>query len=112
MVSPLSRLEFFDKMSDLDCVHPEFRADVKVGRITDGETGPVTNFVTELQITCVSCNTPFHFVGVSDRGLSFLKPTLNLLGTTPHAPIAPGESLPDRQPLVFSMQGAGVGGRQ
>jgi hypothetical protein len=98
-------------MSQQDCLHMNFNANVKVARVTDGDTGPVTNYVAEIGVKCAECGMPFHFVGV-DSGFGYLKPTCDFLGTTLHAPIAPGESLPTSGKLTYDMRGAGVGGRQ
>ena len=94
-----------------DCQHVNFKAEVKVGRITNGEIGLVTNYVAELDVKCDACGVPFHFVGV-DAGFSFLKSTCDFLGTTLHAPISPGESLPMSGKLTYDMRGSGVGGRE
>lgn len=94
-----------------DCQHINFSAEVKVGRITDGDAGPVTNYVAEVSVKCAACGVPFHFVGV-DSGFGFLKPTRDFVGTTLHAPIAPGESLPETGRLTYDMRGSGTGGRQ
>lgn len=94
-----------------DCLHKDFSADVAVARITDGDAGPVTNYVAHLSVKCSECGVPFHFVGV-DAGMGFLKPIRDFLGTTLHAPIAPGEALPESGRLTYDMHGSGSGGRQ
>jgi hypothetical protein len=98
-------------MTQQDCLHANFSADVKVARITDGDSGSVTNYVTELSVKCSECGMPFHFVGV-DAGFGYLKPTCDFLGTTLYAPIASGESLPASGRLTYDMRGSGAGGRQ
>lgn len=92
-----------------DCQHVSFSADVKVARITDGDDGPVTNYVAELGVKCDACGVPFHFVGV-DSGFGFLRPTRSFAGTTLHAPIAPGEALPASGRLTYDMRGSRSGG--
>jgi hypothetical protein len=51
------------KKGEGDCEHPDFRADVSVGRITDGEDGPVTQFVADVTVQCVACGEFFGFRG-------------------------------------------------
>ena len=83
------------------CAHPEFSADVGVARITDGDDGPVRNYVADITITCAACGLPFHFIGPT-AGLSFTRPTVDVAGTTLHAPIAPGEA-PIPRRLTFEV---------
>jgi len=79
-----------------DCIHPDFRATFAVARISDQEGGPVRHFVAEVTFACSACGLPFHFIGPS-AGVSFTKPTVDVAGTTLHAPIAPGEApIPSR----------------
>ena len=78
------------------CPHESFEARVEVQRLTDGDGGPVKNYLADITVRCAACGTPFHFVG-PDCGLSFKKPTVSVGATTLHAPIAPGEAeLPER----------------
>jgi hypothetical protein len=72
------------------CDHERFRADVAVQRITD-DAGAVRNFIAEVQVSCVQCGSPFHFLG-PPAGLSLTHPTVNVQATTLHTPIAPGEA--------------------
>jgi hypothetical protein len=77
-----------------DCGHERFSAHVGVQRLTD-DAGRVRNFLAEVQVRCMDCGAPFHFL-CPDTGLSFTRPTVNVGATMLHAPIAPGESgLPD-----------------
>ncbi len=78
-----------------DCAHGRFSASVGVHRLTD-DAGRVRNFIAEVQVSCMDCGEPFHFL-CPDAGLSFTRPTVNVGATMLHAPIAPGEAvLPDR----------------
>ena len=77
-----------------DCAHEQFSAHVGVQRLTD-DFGRVRNFIAEVQVSCMDCGEPFHFV-CPDTGFSFTRPTVNVGATMLHAPIAPGEAvLPD-----------------
>lgn len=78
-----------------DCPHDNFEAKTKVARLADDD-GRVRNFVAEIEIRCVTCDLPFHFVG-PDAGFSFVRPTVNVGATTLNAPICPGVGpIPDR----------------
>lgn len=88
-----------------ECQHESFEALTKVGRLTDGDGGPVRNFVAEIQVRCTQCDTPFHFVG-PDAGFSFTKPTVSVGALTLHAPIAPGEA-PLPASIRYDLQGMG-----
>ena len=41
-----------------------FHANVGVGRLTNGEGGPVTGYVAEIRIKCQDCGLPFQFLGL------------------------------------------------
>lgn len=76
------------------CEHEDFAADVRVQRLGDG--GNIRNFVAEVSIRCTVCGEPFHFLG-PECGFSFTKPTIDVMATTLHAPIAPGKApIPSR----------------
>lgn len=64
--------------------------EASVHRLTDGDDGPVRDFVAEFRIKCKACDLPFHFLG-APSGYAFKRPTVNVAATTLHAPIAPGE---------------------
>lgn len=89
-----------------DCIHLEFACEAAVGRLTDGDDGPVRNFVAEIKIRCTQCGLPFRFIG-APTGYSFKHPTVDVPATELRAPIAPGErtldEIPDR--LSFEMPG-------
>ena len=88
-------------MSDT-CEHPGFRARVETHRLTD-DAGRVRNYVAEITISCDVCGEPFHFIGPG-TGYSFRQPTIDVPGTTLHAPIAPGERpLSDVGLIAFEM---------
>jgi hypothetical protein len=77
-----------------ECAHERFSAHVGVQRLTD-DAGRVRNFIAEVQVSCMDCGEPFHFL-CRDTGFSFTRPTVNVGATMLQAPIAPGEAaLPD-----------------
>ena len=44
------------------CDHPEFHADVAVGRIED-----LGRFLAEVKVHCTKCGEPFRFLGLTPR---------------------------------------------
>jgi hypothetical protein len=82
-----------------DCQHLQFSAEVGVHRLTDGDDGPVLNYVAEVKVSCAGCGLPFHFLG-PPTGYAFRWPTVDMPATTLHAPLTPGErqlrDIPDR----------------
>ncbi len=77
------------------CEHHDFFAQVNIARIED--LTPIA-FYADVTIKCTECNLPFHFVGVSDFGLSPDKPCLNPDSTELRCPIRPGQAefMPER----------------
>lgn len=47
----------------MTCEHKDFRADVAVGRISDSQTGEITQFVADVTVKCSECGAPFGFRG-------------------------------------------------
>lgn len=47
----------------MDCDHPDFKARVDVGRLTDC-FGVVTSYMAEIQVHCTACGTRFRFLGL------------------------------------------------
>jgi hypothetical protein len=85
-----------------DCEHLEFSCNAAVARMTD-DAGRVRNFGVDIKITCTGCGLPFQFLG-TPTGHSFRHPTVDLIGTTLHAPIAPGERTIDRLPARMTYE--------
>lgn len=67
----------------MTCVHMNFDATVKVGRIED-----VGRFVAEIRIHCVECGKPFAFMGMQP-GFNYEGPTVSLDGLEANLPIHP-----------------------
>lgn len=72
-----------------ECLHEKFAARVAVARITDGEDGPLKGFYAEITVSCVQCETPFHFVGLP-YGLTPDQPRTSPDALEARMPIAPG----------------------
>lgn len=55
-------------MSESDCVHLNFLADVSVSRLKNEEEAPddqpVSNYLAEVKIKCSECGKPFRFIGL------------------------------------------------
>lgn len=90
-------------MKPADCAHMEFAVAAAVARLTDGEDGPVRNFVAEIKISCKQCGSPFRFIG-APTGYAFKHPTCDVPATTLHAPIGPGERTLAEIPTQISFE--------
>lgn len=84
----------------LPCEHMNFVADVAVGRLTDGDGGPVTGYTSEIHIKCRDCGLPFRFLGLP-FGHHFAEPRLSADSLELRAPIEPAYTVEIfGQPLV------------
>lgn len=72
----------------MGCKHENFRADVKVGRLSEVDDGPVTHYTAEVVIKCADCNTLFEFIGMP-AGMSRKVPMTNVDFTEARLPIRP-----------------------
>lgn len=70
------------------CEHHDFAANVEVGRIQDGEGGPVVKYMADVRIVCADCGTPFRFIGLPS-GVDYKSPMVSVNGEELRAPIAP-----------------------
>ena len=66
-----------------DCMHENFRTDVRVVRLEDSG-----RFVAEIAIRCTDCDGPFRFIGLQ-AGMRFDGPTVSIDELELHAPIEP-----------------------
>lgn len=71
-----------------DCQHEQFECMAKVGRLTDGDNGPVAGYTADIRIRCIQCGIPFEFIGVPG-GYSPAQPMVNFDATELRAPIKP-----------------------
>lgn len=71
------------------CEHLHFVSKANIGRITDGEGGPVIYHMLDLHVECEDCKTPFHFVGYP-TGYSPNAPSISWDGLELRTPISPG----------------------
>lgn len=73
----------------MTCKHQNFRANVKVGRLTESESSDtVVAFVAEVNIRCTECDQPFEFVGIP-MGFAHFEPRCSIDGLTANMPIKP-----------------------
>jgi hypothetical protein len=70
------------------CAHMNFWANVRVGRLTDGDDGSVTGYSADIHIECMDCKLPFRFRGLG-AGYSPAEPKLSADGLELRAPIEP-----------------------
>lgn len=70
------------------CEHMNFKADVRVGRLTDGDDGPVTGYSADVHINCADCGLPFRFMGLP-FGSHPSEPRLSADSVELRAPIEP-----------------------
>lgn len=73
------------------CVHEQFESSVTVDRLTEERDGQmeVTGYAADVQIRCVACELPFHFLGLPG-GVAPDYPTSSFDGSEARLPIAPG----------------------
>ena len=71
-----------------ECQHLEFKAQVEVARVTDGESGPVGHFIADVRVTCTECGQHFSFVGLP-AGHTFAGPSTDITGCRLSAPMQP-----------------------
>lgn len=71
-----------------NCEHLQFECFNNVGRLTDGDGGPVIGFVNNLKVKCVQCGMYFEFIGV-EAGSSPNKPMCSADFTELRMPIRP-----------------------
>jgi len=74
------------------CLHPDFYAEVAVGRMEDAIAGKVegTGYIADIKVRCRVCGVQFRFVGLT-AGIDMLRPTVSITGETLHAPIEPAD---------------------
>lgn len=70
------------------CEHLEFVSFISIGRLTDGETGPVNAYTAEIKIQCKDCSMPFMFIG-PPMGLLWDQPTVSPDAQELRCPIRP-----------------------
>lgn len=79
---------------DRACLHFNFEAQAKIGRLSAVEDGPITNYAAELRVICHDCSEPFRWIGLSP-GVMPDRPMCSLDQETLHAPLRPASADPD-----------------
>lgn len=81
------------------CKHERFHGDVKVIRLTD-----LGEFVVELAVRCLDCESPFRFVGL-ETAIATDRPCVGAFGDVAMLPILPGrrrlEDIPTTIPITM-----------
>lgn len=70
------------------CEHINFKANVRVGRLTKTDEGPVTGYSADVTVACADCGLPFRFIGL-DAGNHYAEPRVSIDGTELRAPLEP-----------------------
>lgn len=91
----------------MPCEHKEFKAMVRVGRLSLEEGGPITHYQADINIECADCGLPFEFVGVP-VGSSGYRPCSDFGALEMRAPITPQGTRPPDNILGFSVSNGAV----
>ncbi|HEU5276810.1 MAG TPA: hypothetical protein VFU97_24350 [Xanthobacteraceae bacterium] len=78
---------------DGDCKHEAFSTEAKIGRITEGDGGPVVDYMLDVRVHCTQCGRPFAFKGLP-VGLDFAGATMSVDGLEGHFAIYPAKRGP------------------
>lgn len=70
------------------CAHEEFAAEVRVGRLSEKEGGPITSYQADVKVSCVQCGVRMRFIGLA-AGNHFAEPRVSVDGTELRAPLEP-----------------------
>lgn len=70
------------------CKHENFKASVRVARLSKVDDGPITGYSADVTVNCADCGLPFRFVGLN-AGNSFVEPRVSVDGTELRAPLEP-----------------------
>lgn len=71
-----------------DCKHESFECFCSVGRLTDGDNGPVTDYMLDIKVQCRDCKQFFEFIGVP-AGYSPSEPMTSTDFTELRIPVRP-----------------------
>jgi hypothetical protein len=84
------------------CAHERFKAEVAVGRLTDGELGPVTAYVADVRVSCLDCGEPFCFRGLK-AGYDAAGASVSVDGQEAHLALVPSSA--DAESFVAQVRG-------
>lgn len=84
-------------ISNPNCPHLNFRADVEVARLERHEGNEVRDYLAGVRITCADCGRPFRFVD-QRFGLSLSEPTASIDRLELRVPIEPTERSNENTP--------------
>lgn len=84
------------------CEHHDFQTNVGIGRLSDGEGGPIVAFTAEIRIECVQCGRKFQFLGLP-AGVDMKGATVSIDGLEARMAICPeGEAASPLDDLVVA----------
>lgn len=86
----------------MTCLHERFEATVAVGRLTDGDDGPVTAFVADVRVRCLDCGEPFCFRGLKG-GYDAAGASVSADGQEAHLAIVPRSA--DAESFIAQVRG-------
>lgn len=78
----------------MKCEHLNFRAMVKVGRLSKEEGGPIKNYMADITICCSDCGLPFQFLGL-EPGVDLQGARVSIDNLEAHLGICPQGSQPN-----------------
>lgn len=88
----------------MTCLHQNFRADVKVGRLAAEGSDTIVGFTADIKVECSECGKPFEFIGLP-MGYSPGQPMVSVDGQEARMPIKPeGEAMPMDKLIGFSIR--------
>jgi hypothetical protein len=97
------------KGEPVSCAHENFDAWVDVGRITDGDDGPVIGFAADVRIECTGCGHRFGFRGLTP-GMPPNEPGVTPDALEAHLPLISPEELETIGPLAALKMPSGLTG--
>jgi len=74
-------------ISNPNCRHLYFHADVSVARLSDKETGAAEDFAADIRLRCADCGLRFRFPGIQ-HGVHY-EPRVSLDGTELRVTVEP-----------------------
>jgi hypothetical protein len=70
------------------CAHENFACNVRIGRLSETEGGPIRAYVAYVTVKCVDCGLPFRWLGLP-HGLHYAEPRVSADATELRAPLEP-----------------------
>lgn len=74
----------------MTCKHENFEGRFEITRVTEGEGGPVKDYMADIHIKCTQCQLPFKFIGMKS-GMDYRAPTVSFDGLEARLPLRPSD---------------------